>query len=128
VGRQLLAVEAVPFLTTAVTLAMIWLPVAVLTRHVGPAFRVGGMLAALVLACVAVAAASAGAAWARSVPSRLGLTLAAGALAILPGLLLKVALAPGTRGPGWVFALVGLTGAACLQVASVRRLRRRFDS
>ena len=123
-GRQLLAIELVPFLTTAATLVAIWLPVAILARHVGFAFRGGGVLASLALAAMIVSAGSAAASRTRSITSRLGLTMAGGAAVVLLAAVAQVLATPDPQGPGWVFALSALAGAVCLHTVGVRSVRR----
>jgi hypothetical protein len=118
-GRLVLAVELVPFLTTAVTMLAGWLPVAILSAGVG----IGGLLTAVALAAVVVASASASAGLTNSVVSRLGLTLAGTA-----GTVLLAAVVQQDASPGLVFALVALGCATGVQVAAVRLVRRQFGS
>jgi hypothetical protein len=127
-GRQVAAIELVPFLMTGFTLAAVWLPAAVLARGAGLDYRIGGVFAAIGLAGVIVTASSAGASLARSKAVRRGLTPALAAAPVLAGALAQALADPGARGPGYPFAAVAVAGALALHTIAARAARRRLPA
>ncbi|WUI00915.1 hypothetical protein OHR68_03590 [Spirillospora sp. NBC_00431] len=126
-GRQVLAMEAVPFAMTAATLTLVWLPSAVLAPDMSAGARAGGVASSVGLAAVVACACSAGAARARSVSPRLGIALAGAAAAVLAAAAAQSLTVPDGPRPGFVFAGVCCGGAAVLHGAAVRVLGQVLD-
>jgi hypothetical protein len=123
-GHLVLAVELVPFVTATATTIAAWLPAAILAENAGADFRVGGVLAAAGLAAVVVTSTSASAALARSMITRLSLTLLGTATSAVVAALIQTAITPGADGPGWIFGLVCVACASGLHAVTVPLVRR----